>query len=36
MLHAELLGFEHPITGEHMEFISSIPEDMQKALEKLT
>jgi 23S rRNA pseudouridine1911/1915/1917 synthase len=36
MLHAELLGFEHPITGEHMEFMSSIPEDMQKALEKLT
>ena len=36
MLHSELLGFEHPVTGEHMEFISSMPEDMQKALEELT
>jgi 23S rRNA pseudouridine1911/1915/1917 synthase len=35
MLHSELLGFEHPITGEHMEFISSMPEDMQKALDEL-
>jgi 23S rRNA pseudouridine1911/1915/1917 synthase len=35
MLHAELLGFEHPISGKHMEFISSMPEDMQKALDQL-
>lgn len=27
-LHASLLGFAHPITGEAMEFTSAIPEDM--------
>lgn len=28
MLHAELLGFIHPATGEYMEFRSAIPQDM--------
>lgn len=30
MLHAELLGFVHPATGEYMEFISEIPQDMKE------
>lgn len=28
-LHAAFLGFEHPRTGEEMQFESSLPEDMQ-------
>jgi len=28
MLHAELLGFTHPATGEYMEFRTEMPEDM--------
>ena len=28
-LHARLLGFEHPATGEHLTFSAEIPEDMQ-------
>lgn len=32
MLHARLLGFEHPITGEYMEFTAEPPEDMQRLL----
>jgi len=35
MLHARLLGFTHPRTGEHMEFIANPPEDMMKVLEFL-
>jgi len=35
MLHAELLGFTHPITGEHLEFISPLPEDMDAKLLEL-
>ena len=33
-LHAKTLGFEHPETGEWMQFDSEIPNDMQLALEK--
>lgn len=32
MLHAELLGFRHPATGEYMEFSSPLPEDMKEVL----
>jgi 23S rRNA pseudouridine1911/1915/1917 synthase len=32
-LHAAILGFTHPRTGEYMEFFSEIPEVMQQALE---
>jgi 23S rRNA pseudouridine1911/1915/1917 synthase len=35
MLHARLLGFKHPITGEYMEFVSEPPEDMRRLLEFL-
>ena len=35
MLHAYLLGFVHPVTGEYMEFTSELPEEFQKMLEKL-
>lgn len=31
-LHARTLGFEHPITGEHMFFTSELPEDMAELL----
>jgi 23S rRNA pseudouridine1911/1915/1917 synthase len=34
-LHAERLGFEHPVTGEPLEFESGIPEDLEKAAERL-
>lgn len=33
-LHAKSLGFEHPTTGEWMQFESDLPEDMQSVLEK--
>ena len=32
MLHAELLGFIHPATGEYMEFRSAIPQDMTETI----
>ncbi len=35
MLHAGVLGFIHPSTGEYIEFESDLPEDFQKVLEKL-
>ena len=35
MLHAELLGFTHPATGEHLEFICEIPQDMREIIELL-
>ena len=35
MLHAALLGFRHPITGEYVEFISNLPHDMQNKLNEL-
>ena len=35
MLHAELLGFTHPVTGKYLEFHSPFPGDMEKMLKKL-
>jgi 23S rRNA pseudouridine1911/1915/1917 synthase len=35
MLHAEILGFTHPITGEYLEFTSPLPDDMEKAIAEL-
>lgn len=35
LLHAFLLGFIHPKTGEYMEFQTEIPDDFKKVLEKL-
>ena len=35
MLHAGILGFVHPSTGEYMEFESSLPEDFESVLQKL-
>ncbi len=34
-LHAHRLTFDHPRTGERVQFISPIPEDMKKVLEEL-
>lgn len=33
-LHALILGFEHPTTGQHMHFESPIPSDMSSCLDK--
>lgn len=33
-LHARVLGFEHPATGEHFHFESPVPEDMALCLER--
>ncbi|MBE6020512.1 MAG: RluA family pseudouridine synthase [Clostridiales bacterium] len=35
MLHAKVLGFKHPRTGEYMEFSSELPEEFLRVLEKL-
>lgn len=35
MLHAKVLGFIHPRTGEYMEFSSELPENYKKLLENL-
>ena len=35
LLHARMLGFEHPRTGEYMEFSSEIPKHFQEVLDKL-
>ena len=35
MLHAGVLGFVHPVTGEYMCFESEIPEDFEEVLNKL-
>jgi 23S rRNA pseudouridine1911/1915/1917 synthase len=32
-LHAEKLGFEHPITGQPMNFQSELPSDFQNLLQ---
>ena len=32
MLHAELLGFTHPATGEYMEFRTEMPQDMEEKI----
>lgn len=34
-LHAKVLGFVHPRTGEYMEFISELPEGFSQILQKL-
>ena len=34
-LHAELLGFDHPVTGEHLELRSPLPEDLRGVLDGL-
>ena len=34
-LHAWVLGFEHPVTGEEMRFESSPPADMERLIEGL-
>jgi 23S rRNA pseudouridine1911/1915/1917 synthase len=36
MLHAELLGFTHPVTGEYLEFSSPVPEDMTEKIKDLS
>jgi len=35
MLHAESLGFVHPLTGKYLEFSSPMPEDMAERLREL-
>ena len=35
MLHAEILGFEHPVSGQYMEFRADPPEEYLQTLEKL-
>jgi len=35
MLHAELLGFTHPVTKEYLEFSRPLPEDMMQKLSEL-
>ncbi|NNK46281.1 MAG: RluA family pseudouridine synthase [Altererythrobacter sp.] len=35
-LHAASLGFEHPISGEWLEFESELPEDMQELIDQTT
>lgn len=34
-LHAQVLGFEHPRTGEYLEFSTEIPKDLQKIIDFL-
>ena len=33
-LHAKVLGFVHPTTGEKMRFEAELPEDFQNALDR--
>jgi 23S rRNA pseudouridine1911/1915/1917 synthase len=35
MLHARLLGFEHPVTGERLAFEAKLPNDFEMLLNKL-
>jgi 23S rRNA pseudouridine1911/1915/1917 synthase len=35
MLHARLLGFVHPTTGEEMSFEAPLPEDFKKLIAML-
>jgi 23S rRNA pseudouridine1911/1915/1917 synthase len=35
-LHAEILGFEHPRTGQYLEFRAPLPDVLQKILQSLT
>ena len=34
-LHAQTLGFSHPITGERMQFSSPLPQDFDDAMHRL-
>ena len=36
VLHAKTLGFDHPLTGERMEFDSPLPDEFQGVLKKLS
>jgi 23S rRNA pseudouridine1911/1915/1917 synthase len=33
-LHAQTLGFVHPVTGEQMDFTSRLPQDMEQLIDK--
>jgi 23S rRNA pseudouridine1911/1915/1917 synthase len=35
MLHAELLGFTHPMTGQYLKFSSDLPRDMKEIITAL-
>jgi hypothetical protein len=35
MLHAEMLGFIHPASGDYREFSTPLPEDMQQKVREL-
>jgi len=35
MLHAESLGFIHPVTGDYLEFHSPIPDDIEERIKQL-
>ena len=35
MLHARVLGFVHPRTGEYMEFERPLPEEFEQVLRKV-
>ena len=35
-LHAKVLGFIHPVTGEKLRFESELPPDMKSLIEQLT
>jgi len=35
MLHAEILGFTHPATGEYLKFSASVPGDMTEKIKEL-
>ena len=35
MLHAEILGFVHPATGNYMEFRRALPDDMKEKISRL-
>ena len=34
-LHAKLIGFTHPKTGEKLEFTSNLPKNLERILKKL-
>jgi 23S rRNA pseudouridine1911/1915/1917 synthase len=34
-LHAAVLGFHHPISGQYMQFRSELPDDLRKAMKAL-
>lgn len=36
MLHAEMLGFLHPVTGAYIEFSTPLPPDMEECIAKLS